>query len=179
MAEFATLARPYAIAAYDIATASDRRDEWSQALMLLAQATIEPGVQDLIGSPSLSAAQKAHHIRVLLEDELREDQRRFVAVLADNHRLELLPSIASEFEAMRAEDDKTLDVVLTTAIDLTPEEIREIVDALEVRFERTISATTVVDESIVGGAIVRAGDTVFDGSVRGKLEKMRDALLRR
>ena len=179
MAELATLARPYANAAYELAKQADRVDAWSTALALLVETANAPEVQQLIGSPVVTHVQKSHTLNDLLADaNPSEDIRRFVAVLAENHRLELLTDIAALFEARRAEDSKILDVTITSAVPLSDDQQSKYEQALRKRFDRDISITTETDPTLLGGAFIRAGDTVVDGSVRGKLAKMQEALSR-
>lgn len=178
MAEAATLARPYALAAFDIARENDRFDHWSHALEQLAQVTVTPEISEYISSPMHSTVTKATTVIDLLEDDLTESTKRFVRVLAENQRLDLIPEIRVTFEELLAEERKTLVVEVTTAVELTPEEVKAFDDALTRKYQREINLTIKVDPDIVGGALVRAGDTVLDGTVRGKLGKLKTSLMR-
>ncbi len=179
MAELATLARPYANAAYDLAKQGDRVNAWSRALALLVEAAATPEMQALIGSRAIAHVQKAHALNDLLaEMDAPAEVKRFVSVLAENRRLELLADIAALFETKRAEDSKILDVTITSAVPIADEQLAVFETALGKRFERDIAVTVETDSSLLGGAFIRAGDTVVDGSVRGKLAKMAEALTR-
>ncbi len=178
MAEAATLARPYALAAFDIARESNRFDHWSRALEQLGQVIGTPELSDYISSPVQTTVAKATTVIDLLGDELTESTKRFVRVLAENQRLDLIPEIRATFEELLAEERKTLAVEVTTAVELTPEEIKAFDDALTQKYQREINLTIKVDSEIVGGALIRAGDTVLDGTVRGKLEKLQTSLMR-
>lgn len=178
MAETATLARPYAGAAFDIARGADRLDQWSRWLAGLAAAAAEDEVRQLIASPALPGPAKAHQIIDLLGDELGMDARRFVYVLADNKRLDIMAEIASQFEALKAAAERTLDVEIVSAVELTEGQLEGFVSGLTERFGQEIEVETRVDEAVVGGAVIRAGDTVIDGSVRGRIAKLTEALLR-
>ena len=179
MAELATLARPYANAAFDLAKASDRIAEWGRTLGLLAQACATAEVELLITSPVMGSFQKAHHLIELFEPgDLNEEMRRFVNVLAENQRLELLPEISVLFEQLQAEEQQTMEVTVTTAVSLNEAEQSNFLSALTQRFKREIELSTEVDPNVLGGALIRAEDTVLDGTVRGKLEKMQEALKR-
>ena len=180
MAELATLARPYANAAFDLARVRGDQDRWSRTFDFLSRALREPGLRALVASPAADA-QKAHEVLELLTaefGEVTEPVRRFVQVLASNKRLALLGEISEQFEALQAEAEQTLDVAVTSAVEMTNDEIERLSAALKARFERDIDVSTTVDESLLGGAVVRAGDTVVDGSVRGKLEKLAESLAR-
>lgn len=178
MAEAATLARPYALAAFDIARESNRFDHWSHVLEQLAQVIDTPKLNEYVSSPVHSTAAKATTVIDLLEDDLTESTKRFVRVLAENQRLDLIQEIRGTFEELLAEERKTLAVEVTTAVELTPQEIKAFDDALTRKYQREINLTIKVDPSIVGGALIRAGDTVLDGTVRGKLEKLQTSLMR-
>ena len=178
MAETATLARPYALAAFEIAKEHSRFDHWSYALQQLAHVTATTAIRDYISSPVHTSAAKATTVIDLLSDDLSEVTRRFVHVLAENQRLVLIPEIQQTFEKLLAEERKTLAVEITSAVELTPDEIQAFNDALTRKFQKEINLTNKVDPAIIGGALVRAGDTVLDGTVRGKLEKLQTSLLR-
>lgn len=178
MAEAATLARPYALAAFDIARENDRFDHWSRALEQLAQVTGTREIREFVSSPVHTTAAKATTLIELLEDDLTENTKRFVRVLAENQRLDLIPEIRVTFEELLAEERKTLAVEVTTAVELTPEEVKAFDDALTRKYQREINLTIKVDPDIVGGALIRAGDTVLDGTVRGKLQKLQTSLMR-
>lgn len=178
MAELATLARPYANAVFDIAKGEKRLDAWSRALAFLAAAVVSPGVREALADPSTTSDEKAHLLTEVVEGELDPRGRRFVGVLARNKRLGLLPEIAAQYEALRAEQEKTLDVEVISAHQLTDDDRARLIDALTKRYERDVQLTARVDANLIGGAIIRAGDTVVDGSVRGKLEKLSETLLR-
>lgn len=178
MAEIATLARPYANAAFDLAKTGDRLSRWSRTLAVLAAAVETREVRALIGTPALGSEVKAHRLIDLMDSELDARERRFVHVLAANKRLELLPEIATQFEARKAEAERVLDVEIVAAVELADEQRNAYTQALRKRFQQEVQVTVQVDPNLVGGAVVRAGDTVIDGSVRGRLSRLVDALQR-
>ena len=185
MAELATLARPYANAAFDIAKShppasptGNRLEQWSRMLALLAATTQTEEAQALIGSPTRTDAAKAHQLIDVVRDELDDRCRRFVQVLAEYKRLNLLPEIAAQYEALKAEAEQVLDVEIAAAAALSPAQLAAYAQALERRFEQEVNVTATVDEGLLGGAVIRAGDTVIDGSVRGRLGRLVEALQR-
>ena len=178
MAEIATLARPYANAVFDLARSAGRLTEWSPMLALLARAVETDQVRDLVAAPSLAPAVKAHQLIDVVREDIDDRCRRFVNVLADNHRLELLPEIAAQFEALKAEAEKTLDVEIAAAVELTDQQVDSYAQALRQRFDQDVNVSVDIDPGLVGGAIVRAGDTVIDGSVRGRLTRLVESLQR-
>lgn len=178
MAETATLARPYANAVFDLARSEGRLTEWSPMLALLARVVETDRIKKLVAAPSLTPAVKAFQLIDVVRDEIDAGGRRFVNVLADNHRLALLPEIAAQFEALKAEAEKTLDVKITAAVELTGRQVDTYTQALRQRFEQEVNISVDIDPGLVGGAVIRAGDTVIDGSVRGRLTRLVESLQR-
>jgi F-type H+-transporting ATPase subunit delta len=178
MAEIATIARPYANAVFDIAKAEKGLDAWSRQLSFVAAAAVAPAVKEVIDAPSVTNDEKAKKIAQVCGDELSQMGRKFVQVLARNKRLHLLPEISAQFEMLRAQEEKSLDVEIISAYPLSDEEHARLADRLSRRFEREIQLTSRVDATLLGGIVIRAGDTVIDGSVRGKLEKLAESLQR-
>ena len=176
MAEAATLARPYANAVFDIAKADGRLDIWSRALAFLAGASDDSAIKALIDSPSVSSQEKAFKLAGLVGDELGDKGRKLLVVLAANKRLDLLKEIQDQFEVLKAEEESTLDVEVISAFELSLEERERITAALFARYSREVQMTTKIDQGLIGGAIIRAGDTVIDGSVRGKLNKLEETI---
>jgi F-type H+-transporting ATPase subunit delta len=170
MAEQATIARPYARAAFDYARAGNALAAWSEFLARAATAVADPQVAGLIGSPKVTPAQ----IAKLLTDVAGAPQNagNFTQLLADNRRLALLPHIAAQFESMRADAESTADVTLTSAVALTADQQAKFTQALTKRLKRTVRLHCTVDPNLVGGAVIRAGDIVIDGSLKGRLEKL-------
>jgi len=178
VAEIATLARPYANAVFDLARSIDRLAQWSPMLALLARAVETDEVRALIAEPSLTPLAKAHQLVDVVRDDIDDRCRRFVQVLADNQRLDLLPEISTQYEALKAEAEQTLDVEITTAVQLTERQFDSYAQALRRRFEQDVNVNVEVDPALVGGAVIRAGDTVIDGSVRGRLTRLVESLQR-
>ncbi len=172
MAEVATLARPYASAVFDIAKSSGELDRWSRMLGFLSVATTERTVQRLLAAPDVADEQKAFRLAELVGDELNDRARKFIGVLATNKRLPLLTEIYIQFETLRALEQRSLDVAVISAFELSDAEETRLKQSLHERFDKEINMTSEVDSSLLGGAIIRAGDTVIDGSVRGKLDKL-------
>ena len=178
MAELATLARPYANAAFDVAKGDGELDRWSRMLALLAAAAEDVKVQVLLASPEVEEHQTAFKLTEICGPELNDRGKRFVQVLAGNKRLTLLPEIQEQFEALRAEEQATLDVTVTSAYPLADAELDRLKTALSRRFDRDVSMVSEVDASLIGGAVIRAGDTVIDGSLRGRLDKLAETIQR-
>ena len=178
MAEIATLARPYAKAIYEIANDNTNLDGWSRMLQFLGTAAQDDDMGVLLASPDISGPEKAHKLSEVCGEELNDRAKNLLQVLAVNQRLELLPEIALQFEALKAAREQSLDVEVLSAYPLSDAEADKLKNALAVKFDKEVTVTSSVDQSLLGGAIIRAGDMVIDGSVRGKLEKLAETLQR-
>jgi F-type H+-transporting ATPase subunit delta len=145
-------------------------------LGLLSAATQNASVAILLTSPQLTAAEKGFRLIELCGDELIDRGRKFVQVLADNDRLELISEIASQFEMLKAAEEQSLDVEVISAYPLSDAQAQKLSEALARKFDKRVELTSAVDAGLLGGAIIRAGDVVIDGSVRGKLDKLTETL---
>ena len=171
-----TLARPYAKAAFEFASAAGRIDAWSGMLSLAAVAVDVPQVTELLKNPRLTSESKVQTLVQLFGSDIDEAFRNFVSTLGDNDRLDVLPTIRELFEELKAEAEKTLDVEVQTAFELTPAQLQTLAAALSKRLDRTVNPQQVVNPALIGGVVIRAGDVVVDGSVRGKLSQLAESL---
>ena len=171
-----TLARPYAKAAFEFASAAGRIDAWSGMLSLAAVAVEVPQVAELLKNPRLTSESKVQALVQLFGSDIDEAFRNFVSTLGDNDRLDVLPTIRELFEELKAEAEKTLDVEVQTAFELTPAQLQTLAAALSKRLDRTVNPQQVVNPALIGGVVIRAGDVVVDGSVRGKLSQLAESL---
>lgn len=176
MAELTTLARPYAKAAFDFANGANVLDQWSGMLALAGAVSSSAGIDKLLASPTLTTEQKGNAFIEICGDALSEQAGNFVKTLAENKRLELLPSIAQLFEAFKAQKEKSVEVELQSAFELSAAVQEQLAKALSVKLDREVNVTGSVDESLIGGVVIRAGDTVIDGSVKGRLAKLAEAM---
>ena len=176
MAELATIARPYANAVFELAKRDSSLDQWSNMLAVLDVTSGHERVAELLDSPDLASAAKAYRLAEICGDELDDRGKKFLQSLADHDRLPLIGEIREQFESLRAEELKHLEVEVISAFELTNEQSESLKKALNRKFEKEISIETRVDKSLIGGAVIRAGDMVIDGSVRGKLNKLAETL---
>jgi F-type H+-transporting ATPase subunit delta len=170
-----TMARPYARAAFEAARDGGSLPAWGDSLAFAASVADDSRVRALIGNPRLGVdALKA----LLLPEGERADSTfaNFIAMLADNRRLPLLPEIADVFGEMRREHEKVLRVVVRSAVAIDAAQTESLKTALKRRFNREIELATEIDPAVIGGAVIDAGETVIDGSVRGRLERLSQAL---
>lgn len=176
MSELITVARPYALAAFDEAQRLSALPTWSDMLQSLFDAIQDEQVRALIANPHVPKVQMENLMLAFGGTKLSAAQSNFIRILLENHRLILLPEIAAIFEMMRAEAEKVVDVVVTSAFDLSESQKQKITTALKARTQREIRLDCKVDPELLGGVVIRAGDRVIDGSARTRLSELASAL---
>ncbi|WP_166268621.1 F0F1 ATP synthase subunit delta [Marinobacter caseinilyticus] len=176
MAELTTLARPYAKAAFQNAQSQKQLAEWSDLLSGTGQIAAHKKIRQLLTNPGMAELAKADLILDCVEQSTSDEMRNFFAILAENHRLALLPEIATLFNTYRADLERTVDIQVSAPFELTDEQQQKLTQALSTKLERQVTLETSLDKSLIGGVIVRTGDMVIDASVRGKLTKLAEAL---
>lgn len=173
MSQALTLARPYARAAFGVARDGNDLAGWSDALGFAARVAADPQVAVLLGHPRLSGEDA---VTLLAPQGAADAFADFLRLLQDNGRLALMPEIAALFEEQRAEAEKVVRARITSASALPAGELDTIKAALKRRFGREVEVETGIDETLIGGAVIDAGDVVIDGSLRGKLQRLQSAL---
>jgi F-type H+-transporting ATPase subunit delta len=172
MAERATIARPYAKAAFEYARDANDFAGWSLALARAAEIVADPRVAALTKSPQWSAADVVGLVTDIAGASLNAGMENFVRVLAENHRLLLLPEIAAHYEEFRSAVENTVDVEVVSAVKLDAAQSDKLSAALAKRLKRNVRMKNSVDATLLGGAVLRAGDLVIDGSLKGRLERL-------
>jgi F-type H+-transporting ATPase subunit delta len=172
VAERATIARPYAKAAFQAARETNALGPWSRALRLAADIVADQRAAAFVKNPEFTADQVADFIVSVAGSSLNPEMQNFLRVLAANHRLPLLPEIAQHFEALRAGVENTVEVEVISAVELDSAQTEKLSKALHTRLKRQVKMRNTVDASLIGGAVIRAGDLVIDGSLKGRLEKL-------
>jgi F-type H+-transporting ATPase subunit delta len=167
-----TLARPYARAVFEVARKSGRLAQWSENLALAAAVSADPAIRQFTGDPRVDRGQLLKLMADLGEGRFDEQFNNFLKVLVTYGRLELLPEIAAQYEFLRREAEARIRVQVSSAMPMSDEESERLAERLKVRFGREVELDVDVDESLIGGAVIRAGDQVIDGSVRGRLEQL-------
>ena len=171
----AAVARPYAAAAFAVAYERDAIDAWFEALGRLAK-VMQALMAVMHGGKLLSSDEQTD---ILLEAaECDDEQKRFVAVLAENSRLSALPAISAKFEALRLAHANILRVRVESAIAIDNKKVRQAFDAfLTARFGKTVETTYEENPALIGGVRVYANDNVLDASIRGRLDKLAETLI--
>ncbi len=176
MAELSTLARPYAKAAFQAAVDTGALQAWSDMLVIASEVTLNEDMAKVLSHPGLTGQQQAQTLIDVCGDKLNESVQNLINVLAENKRISLLPQILEQFEHLKAELEKAVDVEIISAFEVSDESKQKLTDALKAKLAKDVRVTTTVDSTLVGGAIIRAGDMVIDGTVRGKLAKLAEAM---
>lgn len=167
-----TIARPYAKAAFEFALANNALQKWSDLLLILATACLNHQVKERVQTPGIAAEELVTFLIDVCGDYADEHGKNFIKLLAANKRLLALPEIKAIFEYMKSEHEKTVEVTVSSFEPMSDSQREALSVALKRRLGRDVTISETVDKSILGGAIIRAGDLVIDGSVRGKLKKL-------
>jgi len=175
MAEITTIARPYAKAAFDFAVEKQVVDTWAEMLAFAAQVSENETMQPLL-SGAMSSDQLSKLFIQVCGEQINEQVQNLLKVMAENGRLEVLPAVAQSFIELRNEWAKEVEVEVTSASELSSEQQQEIGVSLEKRLARKIKLNCSIDAALIGGVIIKAGDLVIDGSVRGKISRLSDTL---
>ena len=187
MADNNTVARPYAQAAFEVAQESNALAELSESFAA-AKALMEDGqVAAFLAIPALTDEERLTFLQGLFGEAVGENSvfaggslhgTNFLKLLLENGRVAVLPEIAEHFEALKAKVENSVDAVVTSAAPLSDARMQEISASLKARLGREVKLTSEIDENLIGGAVIRAGDVVIDGSLRARLEGLAHALVK-
>jgi F-type H+-transporting ATPase subunit delta len=176
MSDSTTIARPYAKAIFSHALDNKNLSTWSAILLNLTQAMLLPDVESFIGNPDTTLESKCQLLSAIFDKVNLASEKKIVEslvhLLAENKRLQVLPAIYAQYEALRAAQEKTLTATVHSFTALTSTEQQNLIQSLSKRLQRQVTLEISIDESLLGGAIIQAGDLVIDGSVRGMLVKL-------
>ncbi|MCW8335106.1 F0F1 ATP synthase subunit delta [Vibrio sp. SCSIO 43135] len=175
MSDLTTIARPYAKAAFDFAVEKEQLDQWGQMLAFAAEVANNEQIQELLNS-STSAEKLAEVFIAVCGEQFDAYGQNLLKVMAENGRLKALPYVCEEFLVLKKEHEKEVDVDVVSATELSEQQLADISSKLEQRLERKVQLNCSVDETLLGGVIIRAGDLVIDNSARGRLNRLSDAL---
>ena len=172
MTVFTTAARPYANAVYDIASKAGAQDSWGDALANLAAVVSEAHVSDMLNDPEMGKQQKGDMLIKVLGDNLSEQQQNLVKLMAENGRLGIMPDVLDQFEAARAKAENKVEAQVVSAYELSAQQTDELVNTLKNKLGCDVTLTTTVDKSLIGGIVVKAGDTIIDASMKSQLDSL-------
>ncbi|HEX3396679.1 MAG TPA: F0F1 ATP synthase subunit delta [Steroidobacteraceae bacterium] len=172
MAEKTTIARPYAKAAFREAQADKHLGAWSETLRAAATAVRDPRVNELLSSPSIGGEDLAQFVMSVTGETLDEHAQNFFRTLAENHRLGYIPEISALFDEYKDEAESVVDVTVTSAAPIDTAQQQALSKALERKLKRSVRLHCDTDSSLIGGAVLRAGDTVIDGSLLSRLKRI-------
>ena len=187
MADNNTIARPYAEAAFEVAQESKALDELSASLQVGAALMSDEDLVGFMDNPALNDEQRLEFLQGLFGSAVGADSvfaggsqhgTNFLKLLLENKRIKVLPEISEHFDALKAKIENKVDVVVRSATALTDQQVTEISGALSARLGSDVSIETEIDESLIGGAVITAGDVVIDGSTRSRLEGLANALVK-
>jgi F-type H+-transporting ATPase subunit delta len=183
MADNNTIARPYAQAVFELARESGELAAWSETLDVARQLLADGQVTAYLGDPAFNDEQRLEFLTGLFAKAGSsilggQDKKgtNFLKLLLEYGRAAVLPEIAGHFEAMKAEVENIVDVTVTSASAISKEQQDTISKALRERLGRDVNIATAIDGNLIGGAVIKAGDVVIDGSLRARLEGLATAL---
>lgn len=172
MAEKSTIARPYAEAVFALAKEQSKLKDWSDVLNTAAIVVSNADMQALISNTNVSKDQVASMILDICGKNFSAEGKNLIKLLAENRRLTLLEEIAAQYEELRAEEEKTIDAEVVSAFEVSAAQQKQIAEKLKARLGREVSLSCRVDPTLLGGAIIKAGDLVIDGSTKGQIQKL-------
>ncbi|MGX9419345.1 F0F1 ATP synthase subunit delta [Vibrio sp. RC27] len=175
MSELTTIARPYAKAAFDFAVDKGQLTQWAEMLTFAAEVTKNEQVHELLHS-SMAADKLAEIFVAVCGEQFDEYGQNLIKVMAENGRLSALPEVCEQYFTLKSDYEKTLDVEVVSATKLSKQQLTDISKKLEARLERKVQLNCSIEETLLGGVVIRAGDLVIDNSVRGNLNRLGDAL---
>ncbi len=175
MSAMTTIARPYAKAAFDIAVDSKSLAEWETMLAFAAEVTKNDTIAELL-TGAMSSDKLAELVISVCGEQLDQQGQNLVSVMAENKRLQALPEVLTQFLVLKAAHEKTIEAEVISAVELDAQQQAEISAKLEQRLARKVKLNCSVDEHLIAGVIIRAGDMVIDNSARGRLARLNDAL---
>lgn len=175
MSELTTIARPYAKAAFEFAVDTGAVESWNEMMVFAGEVVNNDQVSQFLAS-SASAEKQVEVLLAICAEQLNEHGQNLIKVMAENGRLVALPAVADLFAEFKAEYEKEIDVDVISATELAEAQQAKLIAALEKRFARKVKLNCSVDENTVGGLVIKAGDTVIDGTIRGKLSRLATTL---
>lgn len=172
MSDFTTAARPYARAVFQQAQETSSVESWGDALALLSTVSSDALMKAVIDNPQLGREKKGEQLINVVKDLVNDQQKNLIKLMAENGRLKILPDVAQQFEIFRADAEGKIEAEVVSAFALSAEQEKTIIQTLKNKLGREVSLTTSIDESLIGGVVIKAGDTIIDGSMKAQLESL-------
>jgi F-type H+-transporting ATPase subunit delta len=172
MAEISTIARPYAVAAYNLAKEKNALASWSDMLGLMSAVATNDDMHAYINDPKVIDSDLEATFLKVCGDKLNEHGQNLVKVLVEYNRMTIITAIASAYEALKAQDEGVLEAQVISATKLSSKESGDLVKKLEAKFSKKIEATFSEDKEILGGVKIIVGDTVIDASIKSQLQSL-------
>ncbi len=172
------VARRYAAALFGVARRDEILDAVEQDLTLISRFLADvPYLRAVLMQPLVSVARKNTVVDEAFGDRVTASSLNFLKLLIRKRREDLVGECIREFRALLAEHMNTVDAEAWSAVPMTLEQQERLVVSLHKLTGKKVRLMSEVDKTLVGGVVVRIGDTVMDGSVRGKLERLERQLL--
>jgi F-type H+-transporting ATPase subunit delta len=180
-----TVARPYAEAIFEVAQENGLLDELSGSFGVAKALMANGEVEAFLAHPALNDDERLKFLQDLFGKAAGSSSvfaggsqhgTNFLKLLIENDRVGALPEMAEQFEALKAKVENSVDAVITSATPLSSQRQNEIATSLSEKLGRDVKVSTEIDENLIGGAVIRAGDVVIDGSLRARLEGLANAL---
>lgn len=172
MTELSTLARPYAEALFDLAKETQAFETWSQSLAFLTALVQEPHMERIIANPRIDKATLTRLLLDICEEHTTPEVNNLIKLLVENHRLPVIPHIATQFEELKTQHQGQVKVQIISSYPVNAQQQKEVETVLEKRLGKAVDINIILDETLVGGWIIRAGDEVVDLSIKGRLEQL-------
>ena len=181
MSDFETAARPYAKALFELASGEGNLQSWEDILKLASAVASDADMQAMFVMPSMLASEHSELFLSVMSGvkdapKLNADFKNLIALLAENSRLAAIPAITAAFETLKKEAEGKIEVQVRTAQKLSAKQQDAIAKSLAKKLGKEVSISSEVDESLIAGAVIQAGDMVIDGSAKGRLDKLTTVL---
>lgn len=178
MAEFATLARPYAKAVFDLAVETDKLDDWSNRLKFLTAVVKDSTMATVIANPKVDQDTLTSLLLDVCDEHLDNEGINLLKILLDNNRLQAIPSLTFQYKELKARHQGYLNVEIVSPYPVEPVQQEEIETALRKRLNKNVDVNITLKKSLIGGCLIRAGNEVIDVSMKGHLQRLAAELRR-
>ncbi|MCW9012553.1 MAG: F0F1 ATP synthase subunit delta [Gammaproteobacteria bacterium] len=176
MSDLITAARPYAKAVFETAKGDSAEANWSEVLEFLSSVIANEDMKAALQSPNMGAADKGELLLEISGNNLNDKQRNFIKLLAENGRLALIPDVAGLYEELLAEAQSKVEATVTSAYPISDAQQQAMTEALKKKLGCDVTLVTKIDESLIGGVVIKAGDLVIDGSAQARLNNLASVL---